>query len=315
MLPDFSDTFAFVKVVQQGSFTAAAKTLNVPKARISRKVKELEQRLGTQLLKRTTRKLGLTEAGKLYFEHSSQLAKGLAVAEEAVAMMQSAPRGWLRMTATYWLSTHVLSPIISEFQQHYPEIQVEVVMSHDIKDLVADDLDIAFRIWRGALPDSQLIARKCCPLPMHLYASPGYLEQSGEPQHPEALIKHRTLATSLTKTTDGFTWPLTNGDTTYAAPIQPHLVASDPELLVHHLTSGQGLGLFSAMRMQPLTESGQVQRVLPEWTGPDFSLYALLPHTRMQPPKVRLFLDFLIARLPEALSRKTNISPAQGASV
>ncbi|GAB6260856.1 LysR family transcriptional regulator [Photobacterium sp. R1] len=310
MLPDFSDTFAFVKVVQQGSFTAAAKALNVPKARVSRKVKELEERLGTQLLKRTTRKLGLTEAGKLYFEHCAHLAKGLVAAEEAVTLMQSAPKGWLRVTATYWLSHHVLSPIISEFQQHYPDIQVEVVMSHDIKDLVADDLDIAFRIWRGALPDSQLIARKCCPLPMHLYASPGYLEQAGEPAHPEDLIRHRALATSLMKSADGFAWPLTHGDTTYAAPIQPHLVASDPELLVHHLTSGQGIGLFSAMRMQPFIQSGQIQRVLPDWTGPDFSLYALLPHTRMLPPKVRLFLDFLITRLPNAMSKDTQVSLA-----
>ncbi|WP_330961068.1 LysR family transcriptional regulator [Photobacterium sp. 53610] len=310
MLPDFSDTFAFVKVVQQGSFTAAAKALNVPKARVSRKVKELEERLGTQLLKRTTRKLGLTEAGKLYFEHCAHLAKGLVAAEEAVTLMQSAPKGWLRVTATYWLSHHVLSPIISEFQQHYPDIQVEVVMSHDIKDLVADDLDIAFRIWRGPLPDSQLIARKCCPLPMHLYASPGYLGQAGEPVHPEDLIRHRALATSLMKSADGFAWPLTNGDTTYAAPIQPHLVASDPELLVHHLTSGQGIGLFSAMRMQPFIQSGQIQRVLPDWTGPDFSLYALLPHTRMLPPKVRLFLDFLITRLPNAMSKDTQVSLA-----
>jgi molybdenum-dependent DNA-binding transcriptional regulator ModE len=128
MLRDFSDTAAFVKVVEEGSFTAAARVLKTPKTRISRKVQELERRLGIRLLNRTTRSLKLTEAGAVYFEHCASLVKDLEDAENAVAELQRHPRGWLRITAPHWLANYALAPLLSEFRRFYPEIYPHMLL-------------------------------------------------------------------------------------------------------------------------------------------------------------------------------------------
>lgn len=193
MLRDFSDTVAFVKVVQEGSFTAAAHVLKVPKTRVSRKVQELESRLRTQLLNRTTRSLKLTEAGAVYFQHCERVVKNLEDAENAVAELQQHPRGWLRIAASYWLATRVLAPLLTEFRRFYPEVFPQLLLGHEVVDLVAKDIDIAFRLQEGTLPVSTLTARRLGALPMGIYGAPTYLERAGTPQHPSELTEHACL--------------------------------------------------------------------------------------------------------------------------
>jgi DNA-binding transcriptional LysR family regulator len=297
MLRDFSDTLAFVKVVQAGSFTSAARALRVPKTRISRKVQELERRLGVQLLKRTTRKLGLTEAGAVYFQHCAQLSQALEEAETAVAALQGGPRGWLRITAPYWLSCSVLAPLLCDFRDLYPEVRAEIVMGHEVMDIVSGSIDIALRLWVGPLPDSGLVVRKLGHAKMRVYATEHYLDRFGEPKSPEELLKHRTLATAFSRSNSGYVWSMRRGGTTRDFPINPVVVASDPEVLTRFMLGGQGLMLTPELRMRALLAQRQVMNVLPEWTGPDPHLYALMPSGRSQPPKTRAFLDFLAARL------------------
>jgi DNA-binding transcriptional LysR family regulator len=184
MLRDFSDTVAFVKVVQEGSFTAAARVLKVPKTRISRKVQELEQRLQAQLLNRTTRSLKLTEAGAAYFQRCETIVKDLEDAENAVAELQDHPRGWLRITAPFWLGTRVLAPMLSEFRRFYPEVHPQLLLGNDVVDLLAKEIDLALRLWVGPLPDSTLAARRIGSLPMGVYAAPTYLDRAGTPAAP-----------------------------------------------------------------------------------------------------------------------------------
>lgn len=297
MLHDFSDTLAFVKVVQAGSFTSAARALGVPKTRISRKVQELEQRLGVQLLKRTTRKLGLTEAGSVYFQHSERLARDLEEAENAVAALQSGPRGLLRITAPYWLACSVLAPLLIDFRDLYPDVRAEIVLASEVMDIVSSNLDIALRLWRGSLPDSGLAVRNFGLAKMHLYASERYIDSFGEPKSPEELIKHRTLSTPLWRSSGGFAWSLRRGGTMRDFPIDPVVIASDPEMLTGFMLAGQGLIFTHELRMRAFLAQGRVKTLLPEWTGPDPYLYALMPGGRSQPPKTRVFLDFLASRL------------------
>jgi DNA-binding transcriptional LysR family regulator len=297
MLHDFSDTFAFVKVVQAGSFTGAARALQVPKTRVSRKVQELERRLGVQLLKRTTRKLGLTEAGTVYFQHCEPLARELEGAEDAVAALKSGPRGWLRITAPYWLGCSVLAPLLSDFRDLYPEVRVDVLMGHEVMDLVSANIDIALRLWIGPLPDSRLAVRKLGPMTMRVYAAHSYIERFGQPKTPEELIEHRTLATSFARSNGGYAWPMRRGSTRRSFAIDPIVVASDPEFLTRFILAGQGLALTQELRMRPFVAQRQIVPLLREWTGPDSNLYALLPATGSQPAKTRAFLDFLTSRV------------------
>jgi DNA-binding transcriptional LysR family regulator len=297
MLRDFSDTVAFVKVVQEGSFTAAARVLKVPKTRISRKVQELEQRLEAQLLNRTTRSLKLTEAGTAYFEKCEAIVRDLEDAESAVAELQDHPRGWLRIAAPYWLGSRVLAPMLSEFRRFYPDVHPQLLLGSDVVDLVAKNIDIAMRLWVGPMPDSTLTSRRIGGMPMGVYAAPSYLERAGTPQHPSELAEHDCLLVEYYFNRAAVGWPLARGQEQLNAPLRPITVASDPEALHSFLIAGDGLLMTNHLRVAGDVAAGRLVRVLPDWDGPEPTLYAVRPSGRMQSPKVKAFLDFLTPRL------------------
>ena len=145
MARDLNDTLIFVKVVELGSFIAAARSLRLPKTTVSRKVQELETRLGAQLLHRTTRKLGLTEAGNIYFDHCQRIARELDEAESAVGQLQGGPRGWLRFTAPYSAGVIWIAPLLGEFRARYPEVRVEMILTNETLDLIDKEIDVALR--------------------------------------------------------------------------------------------------------------------------------------------------------------------------
>jgi DNA-binding transcriptional LysR family regulator len=292
---DFNDTLMFVKVVEKGSFTAAALALGVPKATLSRKVTELEQRLGTRLLKRTTRKLGLTEAGTVYYERSARIARELGEAESAVSQLNSAPRGWLRFTAPYSLGTDAITPLLPEFMARYPDVRIEMFLSNDKLDLVASDMDLALRV--GALPDSTLSARKLATLQLHLYASPDYLARHGEPLEPADLEHHRALAFLTHRRNNRYLWDLTDGTRQVEVEVAPVLVANDPPSLFNAVISGVGLALLPESFGKAAVEQGRLRRLLSPWSGASVDLNAVFPPGRMHTPKVRAFVDYLSQNL------------------
>ena len=295
MAHDFNDTLMFVKVVEKGSFTAAAHALGVPKATLSRKVTELEQRLGTRLLKRTTRKLGLTEAGTLYYERSARIALDLTEAESAVSQLNSAPRGWLRFTAPYSLGTDAITPLLPEFMARYPDVRLEMFLSNEKMDLIASEMDIALRV--GNLPDSSLSARKLASLQMHIYASPDYLARHGEPLQPADLEHHRALAFSQQRHNGRYIWELQDGQRKVEVPVAPVLVANDPPSLFNAVVSGVGLALLPESFGKIAVEQGRLRRLLNPWSGPITELNAVFPPGRMHAPKVKAFVDFLSENL------------------
>lgn len=295
MTRDLNDTLIFVKVVEQGSFTAAALALGVPKTSVSRKVQELEDRLGTRLLKRTTRRIGLTEAGALYFEHCRRIAHDLDEAEAAVNQLHGVPRGWLRVTAPYTLGINGLSPLVPEFMARYPEMRVELTLTNDTLDLVGSDIDLALRI--GVLPDSTLSARRLGGFSGQVYASHEYLERYGEPLNPSELAHHRALVHTTARGLARHVWTLRNGDDEADYPVTPVFIANDPSVLRGPLIAGTGLALLSNTLVEPLLANGRVRRVLSAWHYPGVELNAVFPPGRSVLPKVRVFVDFLLERL------------------
>jgi DNA-binding transcriptional LysR family regulator len=296
MTRDLNDTLIFAKVVEQGSFISAARALRLPKTTVSRKIQELETRLGAQLLHRTTRKLGLTEAGNIYFEHSQRIARELDDAESAIGQLQGGPRGWLRVTAPYSFAISRITPLFGEFQARYPEVRVEMVLTNDRIDLIDKEIDVALRI--GPLQDSNLVARRLAVFRSQVYASPRYLERHGEPVHPEDLQHHRALGMNkYNMYGNGFYWPLNDGSQTTEFKINPVLIANDPAALHPALVSGEGLMLTADVIVKAYAEQGYIQRVLAGWTGPAVEMNAVFPRGQGKSPKVRAFVDFLIERV------------------
>jgi DNA-binding transcriptional LysR family regulator len=297
MSRDLNDTLIFAKVVEHGSFISAARALRLPKTTVSRKIQELETRLGAQLLHRTTRKLGLTEAGNIYFEHSQRIARELDDAESAIGQLQGGPRGWLRVTAPYSFAISRITPLFGEFQARYPEVRVEMVLTNDTVDLIDKEIDVALRI--GPLRDNNLVARRLAVFRSQVYASPRYIERHGEPVHPADLQHHRTLGMNKYGMTgnNGYYWPLSDGTAVTEFKINPVLVANDPAALHPALLMGEGLLLTADVMVKAFAEHGYIQRVLPGWTGRPAEMNAVFPRGQGKSPKVRAFVDFLIERV------------------
>ncbi|HSD55344.1 MAG TPA: LysR family transcriptional regulator [Burkholderiales bacterium] len=302
MSRDLNDTLVFVKVVEHGSFISAARALRLPKTTVSRRIQDLETRLGAQLLHRTTRKLGLTEAGNVYFEHSQRIARELDNAEHAVNELQGGPRGWLRITTPYSMGVTWIAPLLNEYRAAHPEVRVDMVLSNESLDLIHREIDVALRV--GNLPDSNLVARRLAVFRTQVYASPAYLARHGEPLRPEDLQHHRALVTEKYRNTgnsfrtgNGFSWTLSDGQRAAEYPIEPVMVANDPAALQPALLAGDGLMLAADLMIKPHAAHGLVQRVLAGWTGPSPEFNALFPRGHGKSPKVRSFVDFLVQRL------------------
>lgn len=301
MLRDMSDTLAFIEVVERGSFTAAAESLRTSKARVSKKVQDLEQRLGVKLLHRTTRNIRLTEAGSIYFERCRDLERLIGDAESAVEQVHGKPSGWLRITAPHWLVTKAIAPLLVGFRETYSEVKLQLLLDHDVKNIVHEDIDVACRLWNGQMPDSNLAARRLAEIPTALYASRTYIQQHGVPEHPSQLKDHSCLVTQLFYGRPEHSWPLTRQAEIADYPIRPTVVATDPEALFEFLIRGQGIQLTNPHLVHAAVASGEVMRILPEWSGPSATLYAVRAGARVQPLKVRVFIDYLTEHLDEVL--------------
>ncbi len=295
MATDMNDTLVFVRVVEERSFTAAGRSLRLPKTTVSRKVHELELRLGVQLLYRTTRRLGLTEAGTVYFQHCRQLPQTLLDAEAAVGQLQGKPRGTLRVTCSYSLGVSVVAPLLGEFRNLYPDVHIDLMLSHRMLDLVGEEIDIALRM--GILADSSMAARRLAVLPNRVYASPVYLAKYGEPAHPLDLRRHFALVTRIARLGGGYAWPMSDGGVLENYEVKPVIEADDPEVLKEPLFAGAGLMMATDLIMRRHESEGLVRPLLPGWLGRCPELHAVFPRGHVQPPKLRMFIDFLMAKL------------------
>lgn len=293
----FSEILVFTQVVRSGSFTAAASNLGMPKSTVSRKVADLEERLGARLLQRTTRSMNLTDAGQVFYTHCSRILAELEEAEHAVTQMQGTPRGILRLTIPFSFS--VLGPLLAEYLQLYPEVQVEIFSTERRVDLVEERFDLALRA--GASPDTSLVGRKLGTVRRSVLASPQLLESTGRLRHPSELEKHPCLAFAP----EGASWTLTRGDQEQVVELKPRLLINDYDFLRSVTRAGQGFALLPEFHCLEDVNRGLLLPVLEPWVAPEIPLYALYPAARYVPAKVTAFLDLLRDRLALTLARSS----------
>ncbi len=297
MLQDLNDALIFAKVVEQGSFSAAAKQLCLGKTTVSRKVQDLERRLGARLLHRTTRNLSLTEAGAIYFDYCNRIARDLGEAEKAVHHLEESPRGWLRVTAPFTMCTEFTSILVRDFRQLYPQVRIELVLSNERLDLVANQIDVALRV--GPLPDSSLVARPLARFRSYVYASEAYLARHGEPREPSELAAHPVLAKAMEQRGQRYVWQLHHSESREAVEVEvdPIAIANDPFALRGMLEDGQGIMLANEFVTCMSPEARRPRRILEGWEGPEVELNAVFPGGSLVSPKVRTFVDFVVERM------------------
>lgn len=284
---------AFVRVVETGSFTAAASALGVSKSQVSRAVRALEDRLGARLLHRTTRAVGPTEAGSAFYARCSRILADLEEAEQAVAHLQSAPRGTLRVSLPHSFGVRYLSPLIAEFMVRYPELRVEANFSERRVDLVDEGFDLAVRI--GVLDDSSLIARRLGTTTRWVVGSPDYLARRGTPRTPAELREHDCL--QFTYQTSGASWVFRQDGAEQAVRVSGRMTANTGEALVAAAVAGIGLAWLPDFLVADELRAGRLVALFGEAAESGLAIWAVYPHSRHLAPKVRLFVDHLAARL------------------
>lgn len=290
---DLNDILVFTKVVETRSFTGAAEQLGLPKSTVSRKLAQLEERLGVRLVQRTTRKLALTDIGQAYYERCAQIVSDVAAAEQLVTDMQATPRGRVRVTAPIDLSTRYLGAICARFIEANPDVHVELEASDRIVDLIEDGFDVAVRF--GALTESTLIARRLCRIESLLVATPAYLARRGTPATVEELDEHeRVLFTPSPRVQS---WPLTLGDATYEFG-RPARFASNNVGAVHDaVLAGAGIAVLADFMVADDIAAGRLVPLLRTWRIRSVDTHAVYPARQNMPPRLSLFLDHLARSL------------------
>ena len=293
---DFNEAAVFVKVVQAGSFSAAARQLGLPTSTISTRVARLEKRLGVTLLQRTTRRLSLTEAGTLYFEHASTGLGYLLEAEAALDEARQQPQGTLKVTAPADLGDALLGRLIAQMQSSYPALSVEVLLTERYVDLVAEGIDAAIRT--GELRDSSLIAKSLGKIQWALFASPQYLQQAASLEQPTDLNQHQCVQfTPMGR----HHWALQRETTEIRVPLTGHTLVNSIGVVRAMAESGQGVALLPTFICQPSVRQGGLQRVLPAWRGQADAVSLVYPKQRFMAPKLRGFIELAVAEFKALL--------------
>jgi len=283
------DREVFFSVVEANGFGAAARRLETTPASVSRRVKALEQRLGVRLLQRTTRKLGMTEAGERYYREGRRLLHELDDLEQALADSARELQGELRIVAPMSFGQRRLAPLVARFAARHDQLRISLILEDRETDLIDEAADLAIRI--GYPADSSLIARAIAPVPRHACASPDYLERRGCPQSPEDLLHHDCLHYNLIPEREEWTFHAEQGEQTLA--IRGSFCSNNGDVLAEAAMQGLGITLLPNFIVEEGLADGRLVKVLEDYERAPLTLYALYPSRRHLPVKTRSFLEYL----------------------
>lgn len=286
-MTDLGDLDIFSRVVAAGSMSAAARSLGLSPAVVSKRIKRLEERLGTRLLQRTTRQVSLTEAGQGFHERILGILAGLEEAEAFVSGRAGAMRGTLRISAPTSFGRMHIAPHLKAFMEANPELVVNLVLTDDFSDIVGEGFDLAIRI--GELPDSSLVARRLAPVRRVLAAAPSYLERRGVPASFADLAGHVCIPPHSQDS-----WRLEGPEGAVVFRPQGKLVTNSSEVVREAVIAGMGIALRSTWDIGAELRDGRLVQVLPDYEGSrNVVLSAIYPSRQFLPAKVRLFIDYL----------------------
>lgn len=310
VLQDLNDLYFFAAVVEHGGFSAAGRALGVPKSRLSKRVAQLEERLGVRLLQRTTRRFVVTEVGERFYAHCRAVLEEARAAQEAVDELRAEPRGVVRLSCPVSLAQTALAQVLPDFLMHYPKLQVRVLASNRRVDLIGEGFDLAIRVRSKLDTDANLILRSFGQARILPVASPALLAEQGRPGHPDELARFPAL--SMQEHEGPLTWELLDGTGKRVnVEVQPRLVCGDFALLLEATRRGTGVAMLPESVCAAAVAQGELEVLLPDWSVPEGTMHFVYPSRRGMLPGVRALVDFLAERLPQAAHGR----PAQGGQV
>ncbi|HEY8606068.1 MAG TPA: LysR family transcriptional regulator [Noviherbaspirillum sp.] len=286
-----ADLGFFVLIARHRSLSAAARALDLTPPAATKRLAQLESRLGVRLVNRTTRSISLTSEGETFLAHATRILDEIEEMEEAVTSGRSTPRGLLRVNATLGFGRTTIAPLVSAFAKQYPDVEVQVEVTDGPVDLVERGFDLAIRF--GALPDKRLNARRLMSNRRFLCASPAYLERHGEPASLADLADHRCIIHRQNDDAYGV-WRFVSGEHTEAVKVRGTLASNDGDIALGWALEGHGILIRSEWDLAKYVESGRLKVVLPKLALPAADLFVYYPSRRNQSIRTRAFIDFLV---------------------
>lgn len=295
-MDSLTDIVVFVRVVDDGSFTRAAERLKLSRSVVSKYVTRLEGRLGARLLNRTTRRLSLTEAGRIFYERSRRGLQDIEEAEAEVSRLQEKPRGVLRINSPMSFGILHIAPALPEFLAQHPEVSVEMNLDDRVVDVIEEGFDVSIRIME--LPDSSLIARRLAPCRHVIVAAPSYLEKHGTPRTPEDLRDHNIISYSYQAS--AYDWHFISPDNKQVSvPVSGSMQANNSLALREALLRGVGITRTPTFVVGKDVQDGHLLSILGNYRTLEVSIYLVYPQRHHLSPKVRAFVDFMADRISE----------------
>lgn len=302
-LQDLNDLYFFASVVEYGGFSAAGRALGIPKSRLSKRIAQLEERLGVRLLQRTTRRFVVTEVGERFYTHCRAVLEEARAAQDAVDELRAEPRGVVRVSCPNSLAQTVVGHVLPEFLAKYPKVQVRLIATNRRIDVIGEGVDVAIRVRNKLDTDAMLVVRTFGQSRVLPVASPDLLKRTGRPKTPDDLSAMPAL--TMNEHEGAQSWELLDADgQRVVVDIQPRLICGEFAALLMAAVQGIGVTLLPEFVCAPAIKAGQLEVVLPDWSVPQGTMHFVYPSRRGLLPGVRAFVDFLAERLPEATRQK-----------
>lgn len=305
-LQDLNDLYFFAAVVEYSGFSAAGRALGIPKSRLSKRIAQLEERLGVRLLQRTTRRFVVTEVGERFYGHCRAVLEEARAAQDAVDELRAEPRGIVRLSCPVSLTQTMLAQVLPDFLLQYPKVQVRVIAANRRVDVISEGIDVAIRVRNKLDTDATLVVRSFGQSRVLPVASPRLLDERGRPATPAELTALPAL--SMNEHDGAQSWELIDASgERVVVEIQPRLICGDFAMLLSAAQRGAGVAMLPEFVCAPAVARGELEVLLPQWSAPEGVMHFVYPSRRGQLPGVRALVEFLAERLPAASRQESDI--------
>ncbi|WP_180084912.1 MULTISPECIES: LysR substrate-binding domain-containing protein [unclassified Acinetobacter] len=298
MLSDLDDFYCFAQVVEHGGFSAAERATDIPKSKLSRRVYNLEERLGVRLIQRSSRHFAVTDIGMNIYRHAQVMMNAAQAAHDLVDHLSTQPRGLIKVSLPVSIAQNEMTKILPEFLKQYPEIKVQMMVTNRRVDIINEGFDLALRVRSNLDDDPNLVIRKFETIEQHLFASQAYLNKFGELKQPEDLSQHQILSMA----DEHLDQHIIVTDAQHhqkKIKVNPTVMGSDLSMLAALACQDCGVALLPDSIVSDHVKSGALVRVLPEWKAAHGIFHAVYPSRRGLLPAVRVFIDYLVEKLSQ----------------
>ena len=300
MLTDLDDFYCFALVVEHGGFSAAERATDIPKSKLSRRVYNLEERLGVRLIQRSSRRFAVTEVGMNVYRHAQVMMNAAQAAHDLVDHLSIQPRGVIKVSLPVSIAQHEIARILPDFLKMYPEIKVQLIVSNRRVDVINEGIDLALRVRSNLTDDDpRLVIRQFEKIEQHLFASQAYLNEFGSPKHPDELTDHRILS-MVDEHLDQHLILHDQQNHQKKVKVNPTVMGSDLMMLAKLVSQNCGIALLPDSVVGEYVATGRLVHVLPDWKAPHGIFHAVYPSRRGLLPAVRVFIDYLVEHLGKA---------------